>query len=162
MVEEQQRQLCEDKLQSVFSEIRQRSTSPRRILIEELSRLAASQEGFTANELWQRLRMVDASIGRATVFRAIHQLVDKGVLDCIDFSDGTRLYRVCGERMGDAHQHHHHLACNICHRIIDFHFCLPKEELERIGKSEDFQIESHSLTIYGICQKCRNSPRKEQ
>jgi Fe2+ or Zn2+ uptake regulation protein len=157
MSDDRQKQMVEDKLQSVFSELGQRNSTPRRIMIEELTQLAASREGFTANELWQRLRKSDESIGRATIFRAMRQLVEKLVLDCIDFSDGTRLYRVCGGRILDSGQHHHHLACNICHRIIDFHFCLPKDELDRIGENENFLIEGHSLTIYGVCQNCRRA-----
>ncbi len=151
--------MIKDKLQSVFSELGQRNSTPRRLMIEELSRMAGSREGFTADELWQRLRKADPTIGRATIFRAMKQLVEKRVLDCIDFSDGTRLYRVCGGRILDSGEHHHHLACSTCHRIIDFHYCFPDAELTRIGDNEDFLIEGHSLTIYGVCQYCRNPAR---
>jgi Fur family ferric uptake transcriptional regulator len=152
--------MIKDRLQSVFSELGQRNSTPRRLLIEELSRMAGSLEGFTADELWQRLRKSDPTIGRATVFRAMRQLVEKRALDCIDFADGTRLYRVCGGRILDSDEHHHHLACNSCHRIIDFHYCFPDEELNRIGDKEDFLIEDHSLTIYGVCQNCRNRAKE--
>lgn len=134
MGENQHEPVVEEVLQSVFSEVGQRDSAPRRALVEELSRLATSQEGFTAHELQQRLLESGATVGRATIFRAIRQLVDNGVLDCIDFADGTRLYRVCGGRILDTDTHHHHMACNVCHRIVDFQFCFPKDQLNQIGR----------------------------
>lgn len=142
-------------LESVFSELGQRTTMPRRLLTEELSRLALSGEGFTAEGLWHELQKTSPSIGRATIFRAVKQLTERNVLDCIDFSDGTRLYRVCGGRVNQENDHHHHLACNRCHRITDFHFCLPEAQLEKIGAEADFVVQGHALTIYGVCQHCR-------
>jgi len=148
--------MIEQTLETVFAELGQRSTAPRKLMTEELARLAATGEGFTAEHFWHRLQQEHPTIGRATVFRAVRQLVERNVLDCIDFADGTRLYRVCGDRLspGPDH-HHHHLACNICHHISDFHFCLPHATLEQIGARENFRIQDHSLTIYGVCQNCQ-------
>ena len=148
--------MVEDNLDAVLAGLGQRNSGPRKLLAEELGRLAASGEGFTAEELWRRLRKANETVGRATVFRAVKQLVESQILDCIDFSDGTRLYRVCGERVSGADHHHHHLACNVCHKIVDFHFCLPAEALKAIGDAENFRIEGHSLTVYGVCQGCRD------
>jgi len=156
----QHKTVVEEVLQSVFSEFGQRDSAPRRALLEALSQLATSQEGFTAHELQQRLLKSGATVGRATIFRTIRQLMDKGVLDCIDFADRTRLYRVCGGRILDTYKHHHHMACNVCHRIVDFQFCFPKDRLNRIGEKEGFLIQGHSLTLYGICSKCQTTTTK--
>jgi len=150
--------MIETTIESVFAELGQRNTSPRRLLTEELARMAGTGEGFTAEGLWHRLQKVNPSIGRATIFRAVRQLVERHVLDCIDFSDGTRLYRVCGGRVNQENGHHHHLACNRCHRITEFHFCFPQRELEDIGAQEDFLVQGHTLTVYGICKDCRPLP----
>ena len=147
--------MIEERLEMVFTELGQRNSGPRKLLTEELGRLAASGEGFTAEDLWCRLKKANDTIGRATIFRAVKQLVESRVLDCIDFADGTRLYRVCGDRVSGSDHHHHHLACSVCHKIIDFHFCLPEEALKQIGEKENFRIEGHSLTVYGVCQGCR-------
>ena len=149
--------MIEEKLETVFAEMGQRNSTPRRLLTEVLSQLAASREGFTAEELWHRLKKTNETIGRATIFRAVKQLLERNVLDAIDFSDGTRLYRVCGGRILEAGQHHHHLACNTCHQISEFHFCLPEGELALIGQAQHFLIQGHSLTVYGVCHKCQNA-----
>ena len=152
--------MIEDTLESVFAELGQRNTTPRRLMTEELSKLAQTGEGFTAEGLWHRLQRSNPSIGRATIFRTTKQLVERNVLDCIDFADGTRLYRVCGTRVHDEGDHHHHLACNSCHRITDFHFCFPGDQLEHIGTREHFIVQGHTLTLYGICQDCQYEPTK--
>src|SRR5256885_6040822 len=50
-------------------------------------------------------------------------LVDMGLLDRIEFADGTHRYRVCGGT------HHHHLTCTHCHRVVEIDICLPQEQL---------------------------------
>ena len=87
MGENQHEPVVEEVLQSVFSEVGQRDSAPRRALVEELSRLATSQEGFTAHELQQRLLESGATVGRATIFRAIRQACGQW---------GLGLHRLCG------------------------------------------------------------------
>jgi Fur family ferric uptake transcriptional regulator len=147
--------MTEDKLESVFAEIGERNTAPRRLLTEELTQLAQTGEGFTAEELWHRLKKSNETIGRATIFRAVKQLVERNILDCIDFSDGTRLYRACGGRLQDTGHHHHHLACTSCRHISDFDFCFPAGELDKIGQREGFVIQGHTLTVFGVCRDCQ-------
>jgi Fur family ferric uptake transcriptional regulator len=149
--------MIEDRLEAVFSELGQRNSAPRRLLTEALTQLAQTGEGFTSEDLWHRLKQSNDSIGRATVFRAVKQLVERDVLDCIDFSDGTRLYRACGGRLHEHGDHHHHLACTTCHRISNFHFCFPNDQLEKIGENESFRVLGHTLTLYGTCKGCQDA-----
>jgi len=146
----------EDSIEALIDESAQRSTTQRRLLAHTLAGLALSGTGFTAEELWQDLRSTSPTIGRATVFRCMKRLVDQRVLDSIDFMDGTRLYRVCGPRLG-RDGHHHHLACLRCRKISEFHFCMGESELNRIARDEHFKMQTHSLTIYGLCEACSGS-----
>ena len=146
------------ELEAVFSEFGQRQSAPRHHLIELLTELAASGEGFTAEDLWNRVKTKDEGIGRATVFRAVKSLVDREVLDPVEFPDGTRLYRVCGERVAPDHAHHHHLACNQCHKIVDIHYCVGGDALETMAQQEGFRIAGHSITLDGLCRNCFTSP----
>ncbi|GAC1299758.1 MAG: hypothetical protein NVSMB27_39960 [Ktedonobacteraceae bacterium] len=88
-------------------------------------------------------------MGRATVFRAVEKLVDMGLLDRIEFADGTHRYRVCGGT------HHHHLTCTHCHRVVEIDICLPQEQLAVISEQTNFDIEGHTLTVFGRCEDCR-------
>lgn len=139
-----------DKIYHAFDEMSQRNTRPRRLIAERLVELANSGDDFTTDDLWQELRAVDPKIGRATVFRSIEKMADKGLLDRIDFADGTHHYRVCGG------SHHHHLTCTQCHRVVEVDLCLPADQIYAIGDQANFEIEGHSLALFGRCEACRS------
>jgi Fur family ferric uptake transcriptional regulator len=141
--------MIEEKIYAAFDEVSQRNTRPRRLIAERLIELAARGEDFTTDDLWQELRQVEPKMGRATVFRAVEKLVDMGLLDRIEFADGTHRYRVCGGT------HHHHLTCTQCHRVVEIDICLPQEQLAVIGEQTNFDIEGHTLTVFGRCEDCR-------
>ena len=142
--------LLEDKIRAAFDEVSQRHTRPRKLIADRLVELAISGENFTIDELWQEMRELDPRLGRATVYRSVEKLVSMGLLNRVDFADGTHLYRVCGEN-----HHHHHLTCTQCHRVVEVDVCLPKDELNAIGHKTHFDIEGHSLTLFGRCESCR-------
>ncbi len=137
------------KIYAAFDELSQRNTRPRKLIAERLITLADNGADFTTDDLWQELRQSEPRIGRATVFRSVEKLVDKGLLDRVEFADGTHHYRVCGGT------HHHHLTCTQCHRVIEVDLCLPHEQLDAIGAQNNFSIEGHSLSIFGRCKTCQ-------
>jgi Fe2+ or Zn2+ uptake regulation protein len=137
------------KIYAAFDELSQRNTRPRKLIAERLVALADSGEDFTTDDLWLELRQSEPHIGRATVFRSVEKLVDKGLLDRIEFADGTHHYRVCGGT------HHHHLTCTQCHRVVEVDLCLPNEQLNALGDKNNFAIEGHSLSIFGRCENCQ-------
>ncbi len=138
-----------DKIRAAFDEVSQRHTRPRRLIADRLVELAASGANFTIDELWQEMRELDPHLGRATVYRSVEKLVTLGLLDRVEFADGTHHYRVCGEN------HHHHLTCTQCHRVIEVEVCLPMEQFKAIGNKTKFDIEGHSLSLFGRCESCR-------
>jgi Fur family ferric uptake transcriptional regulator len=142
--------LLEEKIRAAFDEVSQRHTRPRRLIADRLVELAVSGENFTIDELWQEMRELDPHLGRATVYRSVEKLVTMGLLDRVDFADGTHLYRVCEEN-----HHHHHLTCTQCHLVVEIDVCLPVEQLNAIGNKTNFNIEGHSLTLFGRCKSCR-------
>ena len=138
-----------DQIRAAFQETSQRNTRPRRLIEERLIELADSGADFTIDDLWQMLRQDDTRMGRATVYRAVEMLFGMGLLDRIEFADGTHHYRVCGGT------HHHHLTCTQCHRVVEVHICLPVDQFASVGKQTDFTIEGHSITLFGRCPSCR-------
>src|SRR5258708_37997211 len=83
-----------DRIRAAFDEKSQRNTRPRRIIAERLVELAASGADFTADALWQELRLGRPKLGRATLYRALEMLANAGLLDRVDFADGAHHYRV--------------------------------------------------------------------
>jgi Fe2+ or Zn2+ uptake regulation protein len=138
-----------DKIHAAFDEVSQRHTRPRQLIADRLVELAASGSDFTIDDLWQEIRDSEPRLGRATVYRSVEKLVRMGLLDRIEFADGTHHYRVCGDN------HHHHLTCTQCHRVVEVDVCLPLDQLKAISKKTKFAIEGHSLTLFGRCESCR-------
>ena len=142
--------LIAEKIYAAFDEMSQRNTRPRRLIAGRLIELAASGLDFTTDDLWQDLRKVEPGLGRATVFRSVEKLVSLGLLDRVEFADGTHHYRVCGSN------HHHHLTCTKCHRVVEVDVCLPQEQIAAIESKTNFDIEGHSLSLFGRCESCRS------
>src|SRR5947209_903006 len=149
MFRKEEVQVRTDRIYAAFDEVSQRNTRPRRIIADRLVELAQNGADFTIDDLWQNLREVEPHLGRATVYRAVEKLVVMGLLDRIEFADGTHHYRVCGDR------HHHHLTCTQCHRVVEVDVCLPADQFKAIGNQTHFAIEGHSLTLFGRCENCR-------
>ena len=141
----------ETRISEAFREIGERRTGPRRAIARSLIRFGRSGIAFSADDLLKRLRRTNPKIGRATVFRSIEKLVRKGVLDRIEFADGTHSFRLC-----ENERHHHHLACTNCHRVIELDFCMDSDRIAAIGKQESFEIDGHSITLFGLCKFCQS------
>lgn len=138
-----------EQIAAVFAEKSQRQTRPRHLIAERVSELATSGADFTIDELWHDLRQRESHLGRATVYRSVEMLVQAGLLDRVEFADGTHHYRVCGG------VHHHHLTCTQCHRVVEVDLCLPLEHFTAISQQTHFTIEGHALALYGRCEQCR-------
>src|SRR5258708_19276153 len=131
-----------DRIRAAFDEKSQRNTRPRRIIAERLVELAASGADFTADDLWQELRLVEPKLGRATLYRSLEMLVNAGLLDRVDFADGTHHYRVCGG------SHHHHFTRTQCHCVVEAPVFLPPHQFPAIGDQTNFYIQVHFISPF--------------
>jgi Fur family ferric uptake transcriptional regulator len=66
----------------------------------------------TSDDLYQRVRAVHPQIGYTTVYRTMKLLCDAGLAHEHNF-DGLTRYEI-------AHEHHDHLVCVRCGKIIEF------------------------------------------
>lgn len=145
-----------ERIREAFAETSQRQTRPRQLIAGRLIELATTGADFTIEDLWQALRQEEPQIGRATVYRSVEMLVQVGLLNRIEFADGTHHYRVCGG------VHHHHLTCTSCRRVVEIDACLPEDQLHALGLQTGFAIEGHALTVFGQCAQCCMQARTEQ
>lgn len=68
---------------------------------------------LTTEEVYDRVRREDPSLGQATVYRTMKLLCEAGLAREVRFGDGLARY----EHAGDAH--HDHLICESCGRNIE-------------------------------------------
>ena len=116
----------------------------------------ATHDHLTVDELVERVRASNLPIGRATVYRTVDLLCQAGLMQGHDFGQGTRRYESAFD-----HQHHDHMRCTGCGRIIEFH-CEEIEKLqEEMAKKNRFTMHSHRLEIFGLCQNCARSDARK-
>jgi Fur family transcriptional regulator, ferric uptake regulator len=123
-----------------------RPTRQRAIVLEEL---AKEPNDITALRLHERLRARGSDVSLATVYRTLAVLSDHGVVDTLTHHAGELCYRVCSE------QHHHHLTCERCHRVVELDDCDLEAWVDRSAKRHGFSATGHQVEIAGVCADCR-------
>ena len=127
----------------------ERGVRPTQQRLRVLAELMDERNDATAQELHARLRARGERIGLATVYRTLSVLVDEGIVDALSHHDGERCYRLCGA------EHHHHLVCTRCHRVVELTDCGIGDWLERAAHEQGFLATEHSLEVSGLCAACR-------
>jgi len=105
---------------------------------------------LTLNQILDRARTEHASVGYATVYRTMKLLAESGMAEEHKFADGQARY----ERATD--DHHDHIICSHCGRIVEFEDHDIEVRQERIARNLGFVVRSHRHEIYADCiQPCR-------
>ena len=68
----------------------------------------------TVGDIYNAIRKKNLKIGLATVYRTMRTICDSGLAGEVDFGDGVRRFEHKYRR-----QHHHHLICIKCGRVIE-------------------------------------------
>ena len=92
-----------------------------------------------------------SDIDRATVYRTVATLEKHGIVKKVQI--GWK-YKI--ELGDDMHDHHHHMSCIACGKIIDFHESdLMIEEFRKLEAMHGFRASTHNLELTGLCQSCQ-------
>jgi Fur family transcriptional regulator, ferric uptake regulator len=106
-------------------------------------------DGFrSAQDLHALLRTRGASVGLATVYRALQALVDDGQVDVLRNADGEAAYRRCSP------VHHHHLVCRSCGRTVEVADPPVERWAARIAAEHGFADVQHQVEVFGTCAEC--------
>lgn len=118
---------------------------------EILDAFLSSGGHITLDEIFERVKKKDSSIGYATVHRNLALLLDSGLAEEIKVGKGKTRYEQMHMR-----KHHDHLICLRCGRFIE----VMDENIERLqdklARDNDFEPVRHKLEIYGYCKDCRD------
>ncbi|HEY2354731.1 MAG TPA: Fur family transcriptional regulator [Gaiellaceae bacterium] len=138
-----------DDLRALLQQNGVRPTENRLLVLQELAR---EPDDATAQELWGRLREGRHTTGLATVYRTLALLHDAGVVDTLSHhAGGEQCYRLCSE------EHHHHLVCQRCHRVVEVENCNLDGWVNKAAKRHGFVAIHHSVEITGICSDCHHN-----
>jgi Fur family transcriptional regulator, ferric uptake regulator len=109
------------------------------------------QEGhLSADDLFDLVRRQHPGVGRATVYRSLQWMVDRGVARKVDFGEGR-------SRFEPAYRHprHFHLICTTCHRSSEFLSSDVEALMEEIAAARHFAATQAVVQIVGTCEECR-------
>ncbi len=103
----------------------------------------------SAEDVYKLLLANGEEIGLATVYRVLTQFEQAGLVSRHNFEGGHSVFELSSD------QHHDHIVCVRCGRVEEF----ADDEIERrqkqIAEEMNFQLQDHSLNLYGLCPDCR-------
>lgn len=142
------------RLDAYLAQQGQRRTKQRDVIIEAAF---ATDDHFNAEELLDKVRKIDRTVSRATVYRTITLMQDCGVLREVDLGRDQTYY---DPNFLEKPQHNH-LICLDCDRVVEFedehiallHDCISR----RLGfkpQLKSMRIEAHceELAREGSCR----------
>jgi Fur family ferric uptake transcriptional regulator len=136
----------EKRIESALRKRGYKITPQRRTII---SAILDTDEHLTPAAIHERVRKERDDIGLVTIYRTLEILTELGFI-CETHAGGScRSYL-----MRRPAEHHHHLICADCGRVIDFIDCSLGELERRLSKENGFKINSHLLEFLGQCREC--------
>ena len=108
-------------------------------------------EHFSVETMYEWLKAEEGpAVSRATVYRTLEVLERGGFIEAVETGRGEVVYEhVLG------HEHHDHMVCKNCGKIIEFFDAELEARQERAAAKRGFVIESHSLQLFGRCKDCQ-------
>jgi Fur family peroxide stress response transcriptional regulator len=122
-------------------------TVQRRVILEEMLR---RDDHPTAEQIYDAVRARVPEISRGTVYRTLESLIQLGAI-------GRAHYLGPAARFDSNTEHHHHLVCIQCNRVIDLEDArlnnLPLPDRARTG----FRATDYSVHFTGLCAECQQA-----
>lgn len=87
----------------------------------------------------------EEKIGLATVYRVLTQFETAGLITRHNFDGGQAVFEL------DEGQHHDHIVCTHCGRVVEFYDSTIEQRQTAIAKEKGFELTDHSLVLYGHC-----------
>ena len=105
---------------------------------------------ISGDELFQRVRAKHPHIGYTTVYRTMKIFCEAGLAVERSFEDGITRFEI-------PHEHHDHLVCVRCGRIVEFECRMIESAQDRIALEYGFRLLRHRHELYGHCADCREA-----
>lgn len=112
-----------------------------------------SQDHLTAEQVYNLVRQSFPRIGYATVYRTLKLLADCGLAYARNFGDGATRF----EPIHQEGEHHDHMICVTCKKIIEFENDALEELQEAVATEHRFRILWHKMEFYGLCRECQTA-----
>jgi Fur family ferric uptake transcriptional regulator len=123
--------------------------TPQRVLI--LDAVCDGGGHTTLGEIYARVREVDRSIDRSTLYRTLKLFVELGLVVSADTGDGEVYYEIAKPHR------HHHLVCRQCGKEQEIEHTLLQPMFDQVAQTYGFQVDTDHLVLFGTCTDCQNA-----
>ena len=136
-----------EKLKEVIKEKGLKYTKQRELIFETILNC---EKHLSAEDTYNVIteKYPDEKIGIATVYRALAFLEEAHLISSISVDKNIRKFET------NFKEHHDHLICTECNKIVEFVNEKIEKEQEKIAKENNFTLLNHTMYLYGICEDC--------
>ncbi|MBX3703042.1 MAG: ferric iron uptake transcriptional regulator [Steroidobacteraceae bacterium] len=129
-------------------------TLPRVKILEILA--GSHGRHLSAEDIYRVLRDQSEDIGLATVYRVLTQFEAAALVKRHHFEGGTAVFEL------NEGEHHDHIVCLDCGHVEEFMDSGIEQRQTSVARRSGFEIEEHSLILYGRCRRehCPHRPKR--
>ncbi len=115
--------------------------------VEIFRELALALNHPSAETIHRRLKKRLPTVSIDTVYRTLTTLEKQGLITKVQTVESQARFEVTSK-------HHHHLICDNCHEILDFHWKVFDESPLPDEISDWGLIKHKKVILHGLCRKC--------
>ncbi len=130
------------QLKKIIRELGLKVTQQR---MDILRIVKAGDRHFTAQDIFEAVSETNTSIGFATVYRFLKALSAKA------FVTEVRMGGMPARYEWSSQEHHDHLTCTVCGKVVEFENDEIEKLQEEVAKSLGFVLTDHILELFGVC-----------
>lgn len=124
-----------------------RMTTQRSAILTEVQ---GAEKHLTAGELFERVRRKYPTIAYGTVYRTLHLLAERGLIQEFPFGDQASRF----DKRTDRHDHVH---CAVCGELMDVDVPIAVLARQVAADQTGYVIHEHQTVFSGICPKCQQA-----
>lgn len=137
--------LPESSLKSMLRSMNLKVTSQRLSILKALS--TGPKTHVTAKDVFEKIRTQHPNIGFATVYRFLKDTSRYGITSELRIGHTPSRYEL------KIREHHHHIVCTNCGKIVEFQNEIIEKQIKKISKDHCFSLEHHIFELYGRCNR---------
>ena len=122
----------------------ERNTIQKQVIYSALCHLANHP---TADDVFETVHEAHPNISRATVYRVLNQMAEKGTVLKVNINNGA-------DRFDHQTFRHDHIRCERCGRVSDVDIGLMTDPVLTLKNASGYKVTGYSLQFDGICPEC--------